>query len=170
MSTESGRLLVCNCNQTMPLESVLSAAMQGNAAPFIHSALCRSQLENFRDAAATGAPLTVCCTQEAPLFREVAQEAGLDEDALSFINIRERAGWSDEAKEAGPKIAALIAEAAVARTPTTQISLASDGVCLVYGKDQSALDAARQLSEQLDVTLLLKESDGIVPRFARIFF
>ena len=124
MSTESGRLLVCNCNQTMPLESVLSAAMQGNAAPFIHSALCRSQLENFRDAAATGAPLTVCCTQEAPLFREVAQEAGLDEDALSFINIRERAGWSDEAKEAGPKIAALIAEAAVARTPTTQISLA----------------------------------------------
>ncbi|WP_193173974.1 4Fe-4S binding protein [Nisaea nitritireducens] len=163
MATESGRLLVCNCNQTMPLESVASAVAQGGTVPFIHSALCRSQLGNFRDAAASGTPLTVCCTQEAPLFSEIGQESGLDESALSFVNIRERAGWSEEAKDAGPKIAALIAEAAVAGTPTTQVSLSSDGICLVYGKDQSALDAARQLSERLDVTLLLKESDGIVP-------
>ena len=163
MATENGRLLVCNCNQTMPLDSATGALAQGDGAPFIHSALCRSQLGNFRDAVAAGGPLTVCCTQEAPLFGEIGQEGGLDEEALTFVNIRERAGWSDEAAKAGPKIAALIAEASVAGAPTTQVSLSSDGICLVYGKDQSALDAARQLSARLDVTLLLKESAGIVP-------
>ena len=70
--------------------------------------LCRLELETFRKAAAAGEPLTVACTQEAPLFAEVA-----DEDAdIRFVNIRETAGWSKDAKAAGPKIAALIAAAA----------------------------------------------------------
>ena len=36
--------------------------------------LCRAELERFRKAAAGGEPITVACTQEAPLFDEVAGE------------------------------------------------------------------------------------------------
>ncbi|MBO6562186.1 MAG: 4Fe-4S binding protein [Nisaea sp.] len=163
MATDNGRLLMCNCNGSMPLDASVAALSKDGETPFIHSALCRAQLGNFRDAAAAGGPLTVCCTQEAPLFTEVAAEQNGEEETLSFVNIRERAGWSEEPTKAGPKIAALIAEAAVNGAPTTQVPLTSEGVCLVYGKDQAALDAARQLAARLDVTLLLKESDGIIP-------
>ena len=54
---------------------------------------------------AAGEPLTIGCTQEAPLFTEVAGD-GAD---LRTINIRETAGWSTDAAKAGPKMAALIA-------------------------------------------------------------
>ena len=35
--------------------------------------LCGLELERFKQALADGAPVTVACTQEAPLFREVAE-------------------------------------------------------------------------------------------------
>ena len=53
--------------------------------------------------------LTVGCTQEAPLFSEVAGERA---GAISFVNVRETAGWSTDAAKAGPKMAALLAAAA----------------------------------------------------------
>jgi Pyruvate/2-oxoacid:ferredoxin oxidoreductase delta subunit len=64
--------------------------------------LCRAEIERFRAASAGGAPLTVACTQEAPLFSEVAGERA---SAITF-NIRETAGWSSDAAKAGPKMAA----------------------------------------------------------------
>ena len=57
-----------------------------------------------------GGPITVACTQEAPVFSEIADEGG--NAALTFVNIRENAGWSRDAAKAGPKIAALLAAAA----------------------------------------------------------
>ena len=45
------------------------------------------------------APVLVACTQEAPLFTEVAAEDKPDAQ-LAFANIRETAGWSDEASRA----------------------------------------------------------------------
>src|SRR5258705_9057936 len=68
--------------------------------------LCRAELERFRAAAASGKPVTVACTQEAPLFAEVAGEAA---GGLAFVNIRETAGWSKDSGAAGPKMAALVA-------------------------------------------------------------
>ena len=35
--------------------------------------LCRAELDKFRAAVAAGAPLTIGCTQEAPLFAETAE-------------------------------------------------------------------------------------------------
>ena len=69
---------------------------------------CRAELERFRKAAASGEPITVACTQEAPLFSEIANEIG-DGTPVTFVNIRETAGWSKDAAKAGPKMAALIA-------------------------------------------------------------
>ena len=38
--------------------------------------LCQAQLDRFMAALATGRPLTVACTAQAPLFAEEAAEAG----------------------------------------------------------------------------------------------
>jgi hypothetical protein len=73
--------------------------------------LCRRQVDAFRAGVASGAAVTVGCTQEAPLFTEVAGELGAQE-RVAFVNIREAAGWSNEGLRAGPKMAALLAAAA----------------------------------------------------------
>jgi len=104
----------------------------------------------------------VGCTQEAPLFEKVRAELGT-ETSLAYGNIRERAGWAEEGPAAGPKIAALLAEATLDVSPTPSVSLRSEGRCLVYGRDQQALDAARQLAPRLAVTLLLTEAGDVIP-------
>ena len=62
---------------------------------------CRAELERFRAAAAGGGPLTVGCTQEAPLFAEVA--GAPIARRLTFVNMRETAGWSKDAGAPGRK-------------------------------------------------------------------
>ncbi|HZO46656.1 MAG TPA: 4Fe-4S binding protein [Xanthobacteraceae bacterium] len=127
--------------------------------------LCRQELETFRKAAAAGGPLTVACTQEAPLFAEVA-----DEDAdIRFVNIRETAGWSTDAKAAGPKIAALIAAAAEPTANIPFVSFDSDGVILIYGRDEAAIEAAALLKDHLDVTVLIRPPADIAPPRASEF-
>ncbi len=121
--------------------------------------LCRDQLDQFRKAAATHAPLTVGCTQEAPLFSEVAGEAA----AVRFVNVRETGGWSADAARAGPKMAALLAAAAEPMPEAPFVSLASEGVALVYGRDEQAVDAAALLKEHLDVTVLITRPRDIAP-------
>ncbi len=93
--------------------------------------LCRAEVARF-EAALGGSDVLVACTQEAPLFAERAEEAG-HRGRLDTVNIREQAGWSDEAKAATPKIAALIAAAAVPMPETLIVTYTSEGVTLVYG-------------------------------------
>ena len=52
---------------------------------------------------------------------------------VTFVNIRERAGWSAEGAQSGPKIAALLAEAALAIPAPQMLTLRSAGRCLVIG-------------------------------------
>src|SRR5215469_203001 len=116
MEVNGKRLLVCDCNGTMPLDGkALAAACAGGRTPHadleIHTFLCRTQLAKFEAALREERPVIVACTQEAPLFTEARAEAGLDTD-IRFVNIREHAGWSDEATRAVPKMTALLAEAA----------------------------------------------------------
>ncbi|HEX9490796.1 MAG TPA: 4Fe-4S binding protein, partial [Stellaceae bacterium] len=157
------KLLVCNCEGTMSLDGkALGRACGGDGALFVNTQLCRAQIENLRTAAAEGGPLLVACTQEQPLFDETLREAGLD-IPVAYANIRERAGWSEAGADALPKMAALLAEAALDIPPAPSVTLKSDGVCLVYGKDESALAAAQQLAGRLDVTLLLTKPRDVVP-------
>jgi len=86
---QSQRLLVCNCQRTMEIDGERLADALGRSAPLaVHTELCRAQVSAFEDDLGSGATLTVACTQEAPLFREVAAEKG--EADLTFTNIRER--------------------------------------------------------------------------------
>lgn len=125
--------------------------------------LCRSQLGLFRDEAKDGR-LVVACTQEEPLFREIAEEEGL-RASIAFVNIRETAGWSDEGASATAKIAALLALADHPAPPFKFVSLESKGVALILGRDEKTLAIAQDLAEQLDITVLLTgEADVAPPR------
>jgi len=163
MEINGRRILLCNCERTMQLDGkALAKACGAGETPGIASQLCRAQIENFRDEIARGGEVIVACTQEAPLFGEIAGEIE-DGAALGHVNIRERAGWSEDGAKATPKIAALLAEAAMDIPPTPTVTMTSDGVCLVYGRDEVALEAARQLAGRLDVTLLLDRPGDLQP-------
>lgn len=149
--------LICSCEGTMPL----APEALGAAGKPAHQ-LCRAQLGRFQEALGEFATLTVACTQEAPLFDEVAREAGY-EGTLRFVNIRETAGWSAEGGQAAPKMAALLAMAEVAPTPFDVVSLESNGVALILGRDDVAVSAARALSDLLDITVLLVPGADVMP-------
>lgn len=167
MEFQGKRILLCDCEHSMALDggklkkACAAAGSQGDAD--LNTQLCRSQLANFQ--AALGADkLLVACTQEAPLFSEVAAEEQ-SESEIAYFNIREAAGWSEQADEAYPKIAALIAEAAVERQPAPLVEYNSAGVCLVYGTDDRAIEIARQLSGRLETTVLIAgEAEVLAPR------
>jgi ferredoxin len=154
------KILVCSCEDTMPLDAGALARGCPNADIVTGRQFCRAELDKFRALAGSGAPLTVGCTQEAPLFREVAEDSGAD---LRFVNLRESAGWSDEATKAGPKMAALAAAAAEPMPDVPFVRIESAGVLLVYGRDERAIEAASLLREHLDVTVLLTRPDQVVP-------
>lgn len=163
------KVLVCNCRQTMRIDGgQLASALDLDAAPDVHTELCRSQIQSFQDAVghkagATGAGWQVCCTQEAPLFAEIAGDMGADANGIAFTNIREQAGWCAEPDAALPKMAALIAAAAYDAKPAGLLTLNSSGICLVYGAGQQALEVAQTLSSHLSVNLLLSDPDDAIP-------
>ncbi|WP_248291448.1 4Fe-4S dicluster domain-containing protein [Neoroseomonas marina] len=123
--------------------------------------LCMAQLDRFLAALATGRPLTVACTAQAPLFAQEAEAAQVP--APTFVNIREHAGWSTEGRNAGAKMAALIAAAAEPMPATPLVLLESNGVTLVLGRDAVALEAAARLQDRLDLTVLLTDAEEVTP-------
>jgi ferredoxin len=153
-------VLVCSCEDTMPLDA--GAFERGCRGADILSGrqLCRAEFERVRALVASGAPITIGCTQEAPLFREIVAESGGD---VSFANIRESAGWSAEAAKAGPKMAALVAAAAVPMPEVPFVQIESAGVALVYGRDDRAIEASSLLKEHLDVTVLITRPHNLLP-------
>lgn len=159
MSSTRPRVLLCNCEKTMRLDAGRIAGLE--ASTHVHTQLCRAEVARFEAALDDGMPLLVACTQEAPLFEDVAEEKG-SETELAFVNIREQAGWCAASTDPHPKIAALLAEAQVAREPAALHSIESEGVCLVYGAGQEALDAALQLEGRLSVSLLLAQTDEVL--------
>ena len=162
MAERPRKVLICSCDDTMPLDGAAVGCACRGAEVIEGRQLCRAELERFRKAAADGVDMTVACTQEAPLFAEIAEQVP-NAGALSFVNIRETAGWSKDAEAAGPKIAALLAAAAEPMPDFASIGLSSEGVALLYGKDEKAIEAANLLKDHLDVTVLVKDTGGVTP-------
>lgn len=162
MADQPRKILVCSCEDTMPLD--LGAVRRGcRGADVIEGRqLCRAELGRFRNAVTPGQAITVACTQEAPVFSEIAEEKG--EIDITFANIRELAGWSKDAGKAGPKMAALLAAAAEPMPETPLVGLSSDGVVLIYGRDEGAVEAGLLLKDQLDVTVLITKAKDVPPR------
>jgi ferredoxin len=163
MKVAGHEVLICNCERSMTLDGKRIARALGVSEPAeVASHLCRTETGRFTGAIERDTPLLVACTQEAPLFRELARETGR-ETPFTFTNIRERAGWTTAKGDLSPKVAALLAEALVEVEPTGSMTITSEGQCLVYGKGQEALETARRLQGRLNVTLLLSESEDVIP-------
>lgn len=162
MAERPRNVLICSCEGTMPLDGEAVRQACRDTLVIEGKQLCRAELDRFRKAAAAGSDILVACTQEAPLFTEVSNEIE-NAGALSFVNIRETAGWSKDAAASGPKIAALIAAVAEPIPDYPWVSLSSEGVTLLYGSDEHVIEAAGLLKDHLDVTVLIKRPVGIVP-------
>ncbi len=144
--------------------TVRKACISADISTFRH--LCRAETEQFRAALQDGAAIIVGCTQEAPRFSELAGERDVP---LDYVNIRETAGWSSEGAKAGPKMAALFAAAAEHAPDPPLVHLSSEGVILVYGRDEGTIEAGKLLADQLDVTVLLDQPGELTPPSVTVF-
>jgi ferredoxin len=160
MSLEGKTLKVCSCNRTMALDAkALASALKLGEPLTMHHELCRKDAGAFHAALGGGEDVIVACTQEATLFSELAAEK-----PIKFVNVREHGGWSAEAPRATPKIAALVAIAALAEPePAPAVQFKSGGQVLVIGPGAAALDWAERLSGQLEVSVLLTSGGDELP-------
>ncbi len=98
--------------------------------------------------------VVVACTQEQRLFGDLAVQAQAKTSVIKFVNIRETGGWSRDAKNASPKIAALLAAAHLPEPePVPTVTFKSAGRLLILGDLDVAEQAAALLSDHLNVTL-----------------
>ena len=153
-------VLVCSCEDTMHLDAAAVKRGCRNSEIETFRQLCRAELDRFRSAAKTDGSLVVGCTQEAPLFTDEAGERSGD---ISFVNLRETAGWSSEGSRAGPKMAALLAAASEPTPDFPLLTLSSEGVILIYGRDEAAIEAGKLLADHLDVTVMTTKPAQIIP-------
>lgn len=162
MKLNGKEILVCDCEGTMALDGEALAKACGGTGLSINRQLCRSQLDDIQRGASNGEPLIIACTQEAPLFLDALDDMG-DTPDVRFTNIRERAGWSAEGAKATPKVAALLAEAALDIPPTTVVGLSAGSAVLVIGDDDRTIEAARQIAARMEVTALLTGNAETLP-------
>jgi ferredoxin len=154
---------VCSCNRSMPLTpaagEALGKALETGALP-VASQLCHRQTDAYLEALEGNDPVVVGCTQESALFTELATQQK-SVAPLRFVNLRETGGWGAQAASAIPKMAALLADAALpAPEPVPTVSYTSQGRVLIIGDAARALPWAERLQEQLSVSVLLI-GDGI---------
>jgi ferredoxin len=160
--------LICNCNQTMPLNAkALGEALDEDLT--LHTTLCRRDAPAFQKACRSSDDLVVACTQESRLFTELAEQTegavSLDVRPIHFVNIRETGGWGREAAQATPKMAALLAAARLPDAePVPTVTYKSAGRLLVIGALEDAERAAALVAEVLDVTLMATGGDGMQAR------
>jgi ferredoxin len=149
---------VCNCNQTMPLDAAAGAklgAALGSGPLGVATQLCRREVGSYLNAIEGVDEVIVACTQEQPLFSELAQQKQAVAP-VRFVNIRETGGWGAQAKESLPKMAALLAAAALPDPePVPMVEYDSGGQVLLVGPADRVLPWAKRLNGQLEVSVLL---------------
>lgn len=159
MSLSPGQLKLCSCNGTMKIDAdALARSLKLGAPPQVSRELCRHEAYRFQQSLAAGEEPVVACTQEAALFRELAQQADF-RGRLGFVNIREAAGWSREGDRAQPKIAALLSLAALPDPqPVPAVPYRCEGALLIVGPLDAALGWAEQLKGQFEISVLASGS------------
>ncbi|OBS30330.1 4Fe-4S ferredoxin [Tepidimonas fonticaldi] len=152
-------ILACTCNRTQPIDEAALARALGEPVA-LHHALCRREAAAFQRAARADAPLTVACTQEQRLFAELAEATEgvppADVRPIRFVNLRETGGWSRDARQATPKMAALLAAARLPDpdpVPTVRYD-SGRARLLVIGPLEVAQALAERLADVWQVTLL----------------
>ena len=151
-------LITCDCMGTQSIDAkALSAATGFEVTPPCHT-LCTAQIELAAKGLTSG-NVVLCCTQEARTFEALAEELGVETAPL--LDLRDRAGWSADAAPKLAKMSALAAEAMLPASPERTLDVVSEGLCLILGPADVALEAADQLAPHLGVTVLLDETETV---------
>ena len=154
----SKKILLCDCLGSQSIDADALEAATGLACSKVFTEACGSEIEGAADLISKG-DVTVACQQQARLFSELAEEIECDDPA--FVDIRDRAGWTDSDQNPHAKMAALIAEAALTPPSEKTLDVVSQGACLVLGSHEAAQGAAADLSRSLAVTLLTGSPEDV---------
>ena len=148
MKSAEPKVFLCNCNGTVAFDA--ARLVPEGSPPKLCRQLCRREAASFTAAAAGSHDLVVGCTREAPLFRELAAQAG-HSGTLRFVPLQDvAAGVSVQ-----PRAAALVAAALVPEPePVPAVSFRSAGATAIVGPLDAALAWAQRLADRLDVTVL----------------
>jgi len=161
-------VILCSCQDSLSPDARAVARALPEARIEVMADPGGRDLERLLKAARASTGLTVACACRQAAIADALEEAGI-EIPVSGVNIRELALWSGEAAAAAPKTAALVALAAEPSLDIPMLSLESEGVALVYGRDERALDVARRLADDLDLTVLLTRPGAVMPARAAEF-
>ncbi len=145
-------LLLCDCIGTQSVDADKIADATGLGCSKVYSCLCTDQIE-VAAAALNKGEVIVACQQERATFEALSEEIGAPLPA--FVDIRDRAGWTDDTHPTSPKMAALVAEAALPAPAEKALDVVSEGTCLILGRGPEAVQAAQDLCDALAVTLLM---------------
>ena len=156
----SKTLLVCDCLGSQTVDAKKLATATGLACSGCHSSLCTTQIEVAAKAIAVG-DVMIACAQEAYRFSELAEEQGVQHP--QFVDIRDRAGWTNDTASSTAKMAALIADANLPDPSYKSFDVVSEGSCMIIGPQDAALAAAEKLADTLSVTVLLAAGNQIEP-------
>ena len=166
------KLVLCSCDKTFrPDQDAIMRGLAATASETVVqrcSQLCGTERSLLPTLVQGAASLTIACQQEEAGLRALIDAENFD-GALHFVDIRNRAGWSSEGDMASPKMAALLAAGRLPAPALPFLSLESQGVTLIYGRDDVAIRVARQLAETLDITVMLARPGDVAPPRQRDF-
>ena len=160
------KLLLCSCDGTQSPDPKAIGAATGLACSRLHSGLCGHEAD-LAAKAIEGGDVIVACGQEAAFFETLAEDLGVE--APLTVDIRDRAGWSEDKADKTPKTAALLALAQMTPPPEKTMDVASEGMCLILGDSAVALLAAEALSDALSVTCVTTDAPDLAPAGPRRF-
>ncbi|MEE4189675.1 MAG: 4Fe-4S binding protein, partial [Roseobacter sp.] len=155
------KLILCDCLGSQTIDASKLSEAGGFDVQTVMTEACGSQIEQTAKTLGQKGQVVIACQQQARLFAELAEE--IDAEVPAFVDIRDRAGWTDKGQNPTPKMAALLAEAALPAPSEKTLDIASAGTCLVIGGSDAARQAAEDLKEVLAVTLLTSSPED-VPR------
>ena len=156
----SKTLLVCDCLGSQKVDAAGLGKATGLACTGCHTSLCTTQIDVAAKAISAG-DVVIACLQESARFADLAED--LEADTPEYIDIRDRAGWTEDTASTTPKMAALIAEGLLPEPSYRSIDVVSEGTCLIIGDQDSAMAAAQNLSDALSITVLLAPGAEVVP-------
>lgn len=158
------QLIICDCSGSQQIDATALSQATGISCSKLYSALCTTDIDAAA-AAISGGDTIICCTQEQSIFEELAGE--INAPAPPCLDLRDRAGWTADTRDALPKMSALIAEAGLSVPAAKSMDVISEGLCLILGPSDIALAAAEKLQNILAVTVLL--TDDAKPPMTREF-
>ncbi|GGH30940.1 4Fe-4S dicluster domain-containing protein [Cribrihabitans marinus] len=154
-------LILCDCAGSQAVDAERIAQGCGTSCSRVHTELCGAELDQAARLIGQG-DAVIACQQERATFEALAEELGVE--APGFVDLRDRAGWSDQGDRAGPKMAALAAEALLPAPITPAVDVISEGVCLIAGPGDVAFDLAARLCGTLAVTVLVTDAADLPAR------